>query len=113
MSWISHSDSGKARLLFFFSWQQFSSRKIRRLPIGSGVIESGHRHVLHSRKKGRGRAWLHEHADQITDLRVSEPTGNGKPLIAPVFIPSSIFGFTPLLGNDMLHRVVRFMLSCR
>ena len=40
------------------------------LPIGSGMIESGHRHVLHARLKKAGAAWLVEHADQIANLRV-------------------------------------------
>jgi hypothetical protein len=40
------------------------------LPIGSGLIESGHRHVLHSRLKKAGTAWLRNHADQIAHLRV-------------------------------------------
>lgn len=40
------------------------------LPIGSGMIESGHRHVLHGRLKKAGAAWLHQHADQIAHLRV-------------------------------------------
>jgi len=40
------------------------------LPIGSGLIESGHRHVLHARLKKAGTAWLQDHADQIAHLRV-------------------------------------------
>jgi hypothetical protein len=40
------------------------------LPIGSGMIESGHRHVLQARLKKAGTAWLHDHADQIAHLRV-------------------------------------------
>ncbi len=40
------------------------------LPIGSGMIESGHRHVLQARLKKPGAAWLHDHADQIAHLRV-------------------------------------------
>ncbi len=40
------------------------------LPIGSGMIESGHRHVLHARLKKAGAAWLRPHADQIAHLRV-------------------------------------------
>ena len=40
------------------------------LPIGSGMIESGHRHVLHARLKKAGAAWLKESADQIAHLRV-------------------------------------------
>ena len=40
------------------------------LPIGSGMIESGHRHVLHARLKKAGAAWLPETADQIAHLRV-------------------------------------------
>ena len=40
------------------------------LPIGSGMIESGHRHVLQARLKKAGAAWLHDHADRIAHLRV-------------------------------------------
>lgn len=40
------------------------------LPIGSGMIESGHRHVLQARLKKAGAAWLPEHANQIAHLRV-------------------------------------------
>lgn len=40
------------------------------LPIGSGMIESGHRHVLQARLKKAGAAWLRDHADQIAHLRV-------------------------------------------
>jgi Uncharacterised protein family (UPF0236) len=40
------------------------------LPIGSGMIESGHRHVLQARLKKAGAAWLIDHADQIANLRV-------------------------------------------
>ena len=40
------------------------------LPIGSGMIESGHRHVLQARLKKAGTAWLQHHADQIAHLRV-------------------------------------------
>ena len=40
------------------------------LPIGSGIIESGHRHVLQARLKKAGAAWLHDHADRIAHLRV-------------------------------------------
>lgn len=40
------------------------------LPIGSGLIESGHRHVLHARLKKAGAAWLATSAEQIAQLRV-------------------------------------------
>ena len=40
------------------------------LPIGSGMIESGHRHVLHARLKKAGTAWLKDTADPIAHLRV-------------------------------------------
>lgn len=40
------------------------------LPIGSGLIESGHRQVLQARLKKAGAAWLADHADQIAHLRV-------------------------------------------
>lgn len=45
------------------------------LPIGSGMIESGHRHVLQSRLKKAGAAWLIESADRIANLRVLRANG--------------------------------------
>jgi hypothetical protein len=42
----------------------------RDLPIGSGMIESGHKHVLHARLKKAGSAWLPQNADAIAQLRV-------------------------------------------
>jgi len=45
------------------------------LPIGSGMIESGHRHVLQARLKKAGAAWLVEHADQIANLRTLRANG--------------------------------------
>lgn len=40
------------------------------LPIGSGLIESGHRHVLQARLKKPGIAWLRVHAHDVAQLRV-------------------------------------------
>jgi hypothetical protein len=40
------------------------------LPIGSGMIESGHRHVLQARMKKAGAAWLLETAEAMANLRV-------------------------------------------
>lgn len=40
------------------------------LPIGSGLIESGHKHVLQCRLKLPGCAWLASNAESIAQLRV-------------------------------------------
>lgn len=40
------------------------------LPIGSGLIESGHKHVLQARLKLPGAAWLKENAEALAQLRV-------------------------------------------
>lgn len=45
------------------------------LPIGSGMIESGHRHVLQARLKKAGAAWLMDSADRIANLRVLRANG--------------------------------------
>jgi len=45
------------------------------LPIGSGMIESGHRHVLQARLKKPGAAWLLTNADRIANLRVLRANG--------------------------------------
>lgn len=40
------------------------------LPIGSGLIESGHRHVLQARLKKAGTAWLSDTAEAMAQLRI-------------------------------------------
>jgi hypothetical protein len=45
------------------------------LPIGSGMVESGHRHVLQARLKKAGAAWLLTSADRIANLRVLRANG--------------------------------------
>lgn len=40
------------------------------LPIGSGMIESGHRHVLQQRLKKAGAWWTHDNAQRMAALRV-------------------------------------------
>jgi Uncharacterised protein family (UPF0236) len=45
------------------------------LPIGSGMIESGHRHVLQARLKKAGAAWLMSNAALIASLRVLRANG--------------------------------------
>ena len=40
------------------------------LPLGSGMIASGHRHVLQARLKKAGAAWLPNNADALAHLRV-------------------------------------------
>ena len=50
------------------------------LPIGSGMIESGHRHVLQARLKKAGAAWLVENADHIANLRVMRANGQWRSL---------------------------------
>jgi hypothetical protein len=50
------------------------------LPIGSGMIESGHRHVLQARFKKAGAAWLKNHAEQMAQLRVLRANGKWESL---------------------------------
>ena len=40
------------------------------LPIGSGLIEAGHKHVLEARLKISGAAWLPSDAETVAQLRV-------------------------------------------
>lgn len=42
----------------------------KELPIGSGLIESGHKHVLQARLKQTGSAWNPDTADAMAQLRV-------------------------------------------
>jgi len=45
-------------------------------PIGSGLIESGHRHLVQARLKAPGTAWLPDNADDIAQLRVLRANGH-------------------------------------
>lgn len=46
------------------------------LPLGSGLIESGHRHVLQARLKLAGAWWTAPHAHAMTQLRVCRANGD-------------------------------------
>jgi len=48
----------------------YKSALEQELPIGSGLIESGHRHVLQARLKKAGTSWLPETAEAMAQLRV-------------------------------------------
>lgn len=50
------------------------------LPIGSGLIESGHRHVIQSRLKKPGAAWLPQSAHAMAQLRVTRANGHWQSL---------------------------------
>jgi hypothetical protein len=45
------------------------------LPVGSDLIESAHRHLLHSRLKVAGAWWTRAHAHNMTQLRVTRANG--------------------------------------
>lgn len=48
----------------------YKSALEQELPIGSGLIESGHRHVLQARLKKAGTSWLPQTAEAMAQLRV-------------------------------------------
>ena len=45
------------------------------LPVGSGLIESAHRHLLQSRLKIAGAWWTRPHAHDMAQLRVTRANG--------------------------------------
>ena len=49
----------------------FQSARRRNLPIGSGEIESSHRHVIQKRLKLSGSWWLEPNAQIILNLRTA------------------------------------------
>ena len=44
----------------------------RGLPIGSGTLESGHKHVLQARLKKPGAAWIAENLESMARLRCAK-----------------------------------------
>jgi len=52
----------------------YDTYKARGLMIGSGVIESAHRHVIQSRMKKAGQHWSEEHGARMVGLRAAYST---------------------------------------
>jgi hypothetical protein len=50
----------------------------KELPIGSGMIESSHGHILQSRMKKNGMAWTLDNAEQMVQLRVMRANNQWK-----------------------------------
>jgi hypothetical protein len=53
----------------------YAGARARGLPIGSGEIESGHRHVVQQRLKLAGAWWKEGHAEGMLGLRVGRANG--------------------------------------
>ena len=74
---------GKLRAAFVAAAKYFENNATRMkydeylaagLPIGSGMIESAHRHVLQSRMKLAGQHWAPIRADRLAQLRAALAT---------------------------------------
>jgi len=54
----------------------YKGAKEKGLPIGSGEVESAHRHVIQKRLKLSGAWWLKENAERMAQLRVNRANGD-------------------------------------
>lgn len=54
---------------------EYKKAKAKELPLGSGKVESSHRHVIQKRLKKAGTWWLRENASSMADLRVLRANG--------------------------------------
>ncbi len=54
----------------------YAGAQAQGLPIGSGLIESGHKHVLQARLKLAGCAWRRDNAGRMAQLRVMRANGH-------------------------------------
>jgi hypothetical protein len=61
-SHLSYFEGNAARM-------QYRSFRARKLPIGSGVVESAIRRVINLRLKSPGKFWLHDNAEAVLHLR--------------------------------------------
>ena len=55
------------------------------LPIGSGTVESGHRHVFQKRMKLAGQHWALEHARRMVLLRAAYRTAGAQRFAAAIW----------------------------
>ena len=54
---------------------RYAAFAARGWPIGSGAVESGHRHVAQARLKGAGRRWAVANVDALLELRTALASG--------------------------------------
>ena len=54
---------------------EYATAKEKGLPLGSGKVESSHRHVIQKRLKKAGTWWLRENAAKMADLRIVRANG--------------------------------------
>ena len=54
---------------------EYAVAKEKGLPLGSGKVESSHRHVIQKRLKKSGTWWLRENAAKMADLRTVRANG--------------------------------------
>jgi hypothetical protein len=54
---------------------EYKAAKEKELPLGSGKVESSHRHVIQKRLKKSGTWWLRENAAKMADLRTIRANG--------------------------------------
>lgn len=54
----------------------YKGARKQELPIGSGLIESGHKHVIQARMKIAGAAWSHDNADAFIQTRARRASGS-------------------------------------
>jgi len=57
-------------------YMDYAGALIAGLPIGSGEVEGGHRHVLQKRLKIAGAWWLERHAEWMLQLRTVRANGD-------------------------------------
>ena len=65
---LDYFDRNRARM-------QYASFKRRKIPLGSGVIESAVRRVINLRLKGPGIIWLEKNAERVLHLRAQAKAG--------------------------------------
>jgi hypothetical protein len=64
---------------------EYKVAKEKELPLGSGKVESSHRHVIQKRLKKSGAWWLRENASSMADLRTLRANDCWKKLWQPNF----------------------------
>lgn len=75
-------DNGLARCVCYMEkrlkYMNYGEAKQKELPIGSGEIESSHRHVVQKRLKIAGAWWKRENANAMLQLRTARANGYWK-----------------------------------
>ena len=83
---------------------QYKTFKARRLPLGSGAVESCVRRVINLRMKNNGTFWDPSNAEDVLHLRAQLLSGRWRQYVATILEPREFWGQTARQTSSTVHQ---------